>query len=214
MPSAYFVTGTDTGVGKTFVAVALARRARSNGRRVFAFKPIETGCDGNSGADQELLCEAAGGWQTGSLRGMYRLRRPVAPFVAAQEEGVEIDIGAISSCVRYGSSLADLTLVEGAGGWRVPLTSTADMGTLAAQLQLPVILVARATLGTINHTLLTVEAIVRDGCTLAGIVLSSRPGEDPAFTSSNADQIGRRWDGRIVVCGSEHGLDVFIDGAR
>ncbi|MGE0551736.1 MAG: dethiobiotin synthase [Kofleriaceae bacterium] len=198
-----FITGTDTGVGKTFVTTALARHAREIGRRVFAFKPIETGCvlvEGRLvGEDQEALCRAAGNWQTEELRGVYRFARPVAPLVAAEEQQTTIDLGRIDAALARGRSNAELVLVEGAGGWRVPITREVDMGGLAGRIGLPVVLVARASLGTINHTLLSVEAIERDGCAIRAIVLSKLPGEDADFVASNVEQIARRWPGQILV---------------
>ena len=202
-PRRYFVTGTDTGVGKTHVTAALARRARElhPEQRVFAFKPIETGCVRAYGDDQDTLATAAGDWQQGPLRGRYQFREPVAPLVASELEGRTIDVASIIETFRQGSASASLALVEGAGGWRVPITPTVDMAALALALGLPVIVVARATLGTINHSLLTIEAAERDGCAVAALVLSLRPNEDPAFASSNAAQIARRWPGRIIVLG-------------
>lgn len=207
----YFVTGTDTNVGKTFVSCALARRAVSCGHRVVAFKPVETGCallpDGSyRGDDQELLADAAGGWQTGPLRGIYRYPLPAAPLVAAEHAGGDpIDLGLVERTFRdavrdHGVSFA---LVEGAGGWRVPITSEADMSTLARRLALPVIIVARAGLGTINHTLLTIEAVERDGCRVGAVILSQRGADDPEATLSNRDQIVRRWSGLVLVLAVE-----------
>ena len=203
MAKGYFVTGTGTGVGKTFVTCQLARAARALGKRVFAFKPVESGCAwvGSQlvGADQELLCEAAGGWQTGALRGVYQLEPPVAPWVAAEQAGIEIDLEAIRSSLREGRRGADLVLVEGAGGWRVPIAEHVDMSHLAADLGYPVIVVGLASLGTINHSLLTVEAIERDGQTVAAVVLSKRPEDDEASTIDNVRRIAARWKGTILV---------------
>lgn len=202
----YFITGTDTNVGKTYVTCALARRARVHGRKVFAFKPIETGCvrgaDGDYvGADQELLVEAAGAWQQGPLRGLYRLPLAAAPLVAADAADTAIDLQHLVQSVRAAvdDHRPDLTLVEGAGGWRVPITSTADMAALAQQLAWPVVLVARAALGTINHTLLSLEAVERDGLTVAAVVMSRRPADDVDATASNRAEILRRWPGRVLV---------------
>lgn len=193
----YFVTGTDTGVGKTHVTQALTRCARTLGKKVFAFKPVESGCESVDGqlvgADMELLCQAAGQWQQGELRGVYKLRSPVAPYVAALEDRVELDLGRIRQVAEKGAAHADVTLVEGAGGWRVPLTPSQDMSDLAKVVGLPVVLVCRATLGTINHSLLSIEAVERDGCQVGAVVLSRRPEENLAFAQSNVEQIGRRW---------------------
>lgn len=206
----YFITGTDTNVGKTYATCALAIRATALGHRVFAFKPMETGCapgpEGSLvGADQELLVAAAGGWQTGALRGVYRLRQPAAPFVAAESEQTSIDLALVVRTARQGASEhgASFVLVEGAGGWRVPITASADMSTLARQLALPVLIVARAALGTINHTLLTVEAVQRDNLPLAGVIISHRPEDDPEMTQSNCVQIKRCWPGRVVTLASD-----------
>lgn len=180
-----FVTGTDTGVGKTFVSCALIRASRLAGHQVFAFKPIETGCPaGGYGEDQHALAAAAGDVP----RGTYCLRQPAAPWVAAQSEGAEIDLARIAGDLTASRSF-DRVLVEAAGGWRVPVTREADTSDLARLCHLPVLVVARAGLGTINHTLLTVEAIQRDGLELAGVVLSLRPEDDADFATSNAAQI-------------------------
>jgi dethiobiotin synthetase len=211
----YFVTGTDTGVGKTFVTAALARRARAafasgSGRRVFAFKPIETGCT-ELGADQAELVSAAGDWQRGPLRGVYQFEQPAAPLVAASTAGREIDLGLVVEIFVRGTEEASLVLVEGAGGWRVPITDAVDMGGLAKRLGLPVLIVARAGLGTINHTLLTIEAVERDGLSVAGVVLSCLPTDDQAFAASNREQIGRRWSGPLAVLKTDPAvLDPFL----
>jgi dethiobiotin synthetase len=217
-----FVTGTDTNVGKTHVACALARRAHARGHKVFAFKPIETGCTasetgGYLGADQELLAVAAGDWQTGALRGVYRFPLPAAPLVAAQQVGSAIDLDLVERTARDGAarSGASWTLVEGAGGWRVPITPGADMAALAHRLQLPVLVVARAGLGTINHSLLTLEAVERDGLSVAGLVLSRHETDDPAAAESNLAQIQRRWSGTILILSTDPlVLDPLLPTAR
>ncbi|CAN5856951.1 dethiobiotin synthase [soil metagenome] len=183
-----FITGTDTGVGKTFVSCALVRAARAAGHSVFAFKPIETGCVDGVGEDQTALAAAAGD----VVRGTYRLALPAAPWVAAQAERVEIDLERIQSDLVAGAACADRVLVEAAGGWRVPITATGDTGALARVCGLPVLVVARAGLGTINHTLLTIDAIQRDELPIAGVVLSLRPDDDIQFADSNAQQICAR----------------------
>lgn len=211
----YFVTGTDTNVGKTYVTCAVARRAVARGHKVFAFKPIETGCEhtpsGFRGADQELLANAAGNWQQGELRGLYRFPLPAAPLVAAEAAQTTIDLAQVVDTARRGvaESQATLTLVEGAGGWRVPITLEADMSTLARELALPVLIVARAGLGTINHTLLTIEAVQRDGLPLAGVVLSQRADDNSVAVHSNRMEILRRWSGLVLILSTEPSI---LDG--
>ncbi|HEY3801483.1 MAG TPA: dethiobiotin synthase [Kofleriaceae bacterium] len=197
----YFITGTGTSVGKTFIACELARCARNLGHRVFAFKPIETGCTttGLVGSDQELLCDAAGGWQDGELRGAYQFEPPVAPLVAAEQAGIEIDVPRIDSILERGARGTSFVIVEGAGGWRVPITATVDMAALAQRCGLPIIVVAQAGLGTINHSLLTVEAVERDGQQVAALVLSKHPEEDDAHVADNAHRIASRWRGTLLI---------------
>lgn len=215
------MTGTGTGVGKTFVTTALARRARALGQRVFAFKPIETGCQRSGGlwigADQQELVKAAGGWQTGPLIGAYQFEPPVAPSVAAARAGSEISIEEALSLPRAAMrgdrpfEQIDLVLVEGAGGWRVPVTPTEDMSALAMASELPVVVAALATLGTLNHTLLTVEAIERDGQRCAGVVLSQRPEDEVELVESNLEELRARWKGPIVALSMDTSvLDIFL----
>ncbi|HEX4451504.1 MAG TPA: dethiobiotin synthase [Kofleriaceae bacterium] len=219
MPRAagYFVTGTGTGVGKTFISCALARRARELGAHcVLGFKPIETGCtreggarDGRLvGADQQLLCDAAGNWQSGLLRGVYQFEPPVAPLVAAEHAGVEIDVDRIVATVA--SATVDVVVVEGAGGWRVPITPQIDMAELARRIGLPIIIVAEATLGTINHTLLTIEAVERDRQVIAGVVLSRRPNNPLDPVLDNAKRISSRWPGPVMVVSEPTDLDPLV----
>jgi dethiobiotin synthetase len=217
----YFVTGTGTGVGKTFVTAALARRARQLARKVFAFKPIETGCRREGGlwvgADQQELVVAAGGWQQGELVGAYQFEPPVAPSVAAARAGIEIVLDqalAQPKAALRGDppfEQIDFVLVEGAGGWRVPVTPTEDMSKLAAATGLPVLVAALATLGTLNHTLLTVEAIERDEQRCAGVILSQRPEDDLELVASNLVELRARWSGPIVALATDPSvLDRFI----
>ncbi len=212
MKHGYFITGTGTSVGKTFVATALARRARALNQRVFAFKPIETGVVGSIGEDQQALVDAAGGWQADELAGLYRFRLPAAPSVAADEE---ISFSRILETLQSGSALVDLTLVEGAGGWRVPISMDEDMSSLAQLCGFPILVVATATLGTINHSLLTIEAIERSGQRVAGLILSQRPNDEPNQVTTNLEQLRIRWPGPIeVLSTSPNVLDRFLNHSR
>jgi len=199
----YFVTGTDTGAGKTYVSVQLLRRARALGKRTFGFKPIETGCTDSLGPDQTLLVEAAGGWQHGALRGLYQFKDPLAPRVAGANERVVIDLDLCVATARQVAETVSFTIVEGAGGWRVPLTFELDIADLAKKLGAPVIVAGRAGLGTINHSLLTVQAVERDGCQVAALVLSVRPDDDPGDAEQNRTEILRRWPGEVILLGEK-----------
>ncbi len=213
MKPGYFVTGTGTGVGKTFVTTAIARFARAQGHRVFAFKPIETGCEPTGlGSDQQELVAAAGGWQAGPLAGTYQFEPPVAPSVAARSASTVISIPTILETLFLGMERADFTLVEGAGGWRVPISSTLDMSDLARACGLPVLVVATAVLGTINHSLLTAQAVERDGQVVAGIILSQRPEDEAAMVESNLEQLRARWSGPVVALHSDPSILVQFVG--
>jgi dethiobiotin synthetase len=175
MAKAYFVTGTDTDVGKTLIAAGLLAAANAKGLSTAALKPVAAGCestpDGLRNADALLLQRVM------SLDLAYEEINPVAlapaiaPHIAAAQAGIKLSADRLAGiCRGVLMQRADLTLVEGAGGWRVPLNSREFLSQLALQLQLPVILVVGMRLGCINHAVLTAEAIARDGLRLAGWV--------------------------------------------
>lgn len=175
MSTAFFVTGTDTEIGKTTIAAGLLHGARLAGLSTAAAKPVASGCvrtvDGLRNDDALALL----GECTLALR--YEEVNPlafepaIAPHLAAREVDVLLDVAALQGPVQaILDKHADFTLVEGAGGWRVPLAGQASLSDLAVALQLPVILVVGVRLGCINQALLTAEAILRDGLTLAGWV--------------------------------------------
>jgi len=199
-----FVTGTDTGVGKTTVACAILAAGRARGLRVDAIKPVETGCTpAASGAlypaDAAALARAALG-DDAAPRAVLTFRAPLAPSVAAELEGTAIDIDLVERGVRaLRQRRPDLFLVEGAGGLLVPLTDTVDMAALAASLELPLVVVARDGLGTINHTLLTLEAAARRSLDVAGVVLSgTTAGTSSRDAERNALEISRRSRARVL----------------
>ncbi|MFQ5699092.1 MAG: dethiobiotin synthase [Myxococcota bacterium] len=181
-----FVTGTDTGCGKTTVGCALARHARAQRLRVRILKPVETGCSEEEkervALDARRLARAAGDERSPSSLCPYRLALPAAPSVAAAAEGLEIDPLRIESAYREAASDSDLVLVEGAGGLRVPVAPELEMVDLAARLGLPLVVVCRARLGTLNHTLLTLEAAARRGLPVVGVVISHT---DPALSRAD-----------------------------
>jgi dethiobiotin synthetase len=171
-----FVTGTDTGVGKTLVACALARALRARGLDVGVMKPAETGVGPAGPLDARALRAAAGVADELALVCPVQLALPAAPSVAAAHEGRPMELAAISRAFATLAARHDAMVVEGAGGLLVPLAEGVTMADLAARLGLPVLVVARAALGTINHTQLTLEALRHRGLPLAGVVVSHAAG--------------------------------------
>jgi len=187
-PRGFFVTGTDTGVGKTVVACALARGLRRRGLRVGVLKPSETGVPAEGPADARALREAAGCDEPLAMVCPQPFALPAAPEVSARAEGRGVDMTRIRACYDAIHSRHDATIVEGAGGLLVPLAPGCSMVDLAADLGLPLIVVARARLGTINHIRLTLEAIRARGLCLAGVVVSHADG-----ALSPADEANLSW---------------------
>lgn len=166
---AWFIAGTDTEVGKTFSTCALLHVARNSGLRALGMKPIAAGTDAaGKNDDVEALTAASTVTAPREWINPYLFAPPIAPHIAAQESGCEIRIGTILEAYAKLSPLADCVLVEGVGGFCVPLGETTDAADLAQQLALPVILVVGMRLGCINHALLTQQAIAARGLALAG----------------------------------------------
>ena len=184
MPKGFFVTGTDTGVGKTVVSAALVRLLKSAGLSVFAMKPVESGCrrDGDTlvPGDGTFLRTMAGMDEDISMVTPYALEAPLAPMVAAGIEGVRIEPERIKRTFKGLSEKYDAAVVEGVGGLLVPIRRDYFVLDLIGDLGLPVIVVARAGLGTINHTLLTVRCALGAGAKVAGVVINrcGAAGED------------------------------------
>jgi len=169
-----FVTGTDTGVGKTVTAAALLLRYRGRfpGRAVRYWKPVQTGIEQDDDTAEVARLAAAAARET--LTAGVRLERPVSPHLAARLAGRPIDIEALIALVTS-EPPSDRWIVEGAGGALVPLGDTAIMADLMGRLGLPALVVARTSLGTINHTLLTIEALRRRSIRVAGVVMAGPP---------------------------------------
>ncbi len=182
-----FVTGTDTGVGKTLVAAALARFLTARGLKVGVMKPAETGVEDPSllGDDGALLKWAAGSCEPADRITPYRLRRPLAPSLAARHDGVRIDLEHLRQVAADLAVTHDFLIVEGAGGLMVPLNGGFLMADFAAALGLPLLVVARPSLGTINHTLLTVFAARGMELPLAGVIINNMP-EQPDGAEAEA----------------------------
>jgi dethiobiotin synthetase len=185
-----FVTGTDTGVGKTVVSAALALCARAAGRSVAYLKPGQTGWDGTIAGDAPFVAAAVGDPPI-ETAAPYVLRAPLAPSVAGDLEGVRLDPEVVRTAYRELSARHDLVIVEGAGGLLVPFSEGVDMAGLAALLGLPVLVVARPSLGTLSHTLLTLEAAHRRGLTVLGYVLSGMPAEPGLDALTNPGVLAR-----------------------
>jgi dethiobiotin synthetase len=184
-----FVTGTDTGVGKTHVACGLAQALRSQGVSVGVLKPVETGVapDAEAGPDGLALREAAGCDDPVDLTCPYRLALPASPLAAARAEGQEVSLERIRAAFAILAERHAVALVEGAGGWAVPYAPGVDTAEVAAACGLPVLVVARRALGTVNHTRLTVEAVRRAGLSVTGVVLNGpTPEGDPSAAANGA----------------------------
>jgi len=191
MGSGIFITGTDTGIGKTFFTCALAALLREIGYRVGVMKPAETGCvekDGRLFAeDAWRLREASGSKDPIEKICPYRLSEPLAPSIAAERAGVRIDIDHLLSIYHEIASQHDVTLIEGAGGLLVPLLPSYTFADFASTAQLPVIVVAGNKLGAINHLLLTLEHAVCKGLRVAGYVLNQVQSERSLATETNRE---------------------------
>ncbi len=172
--SHYFITGTDTGVGKTVITAGLMRAFQTHGSRCIGMKPIAAGCELRDGIwhndDVDHLLSAGHIAVTAEDINLYRLKAAIAPHIAAAQEDVVIDLANIRMAFAALTRRADTVLVEGVGGFLVPLNDTADTADLALVLSLPVILVVGLRLGCLNHAMLTAEAIRSRGLSLAGWV--------------------------------------------
>jgi dethiobiotin synthetase len=170
--SGIFVTGTDTGVGKTEIATGLLAGFRSRGITAVGMKPVASGCsvadEGLRAEDAVKLMAAAGVDVAYDDVNPYALVDPIAPHIAAGQSGVEIKVGRIRSAYQTLSDQAERVVVEGVGGWRVPLGPALALSDLPNALGLPVVLVVGLRLGCLNHSLLTVESIRARGVRLAG----------------------------------------------
>jgi dethiobiotin synthetase len=177
-----FITGTDTGVGKTWCSLALMRRWQAQGRRVAGMKPVASGCEmtpaGLRNADAEALLRQSGLALDYALVNPYAFAPPIAPHLAARAAGRRIEIESIVAAYHALRRQADRVLVEGVGGWRVPLNERESLKDLALALDAGVILVVGLRLGCINHALLSAECILHDGCRLHGWIANPL---DPDF---------------------------------
>jgi dethiobiotin synthetase len=194
-----FVTGTGTEVGKTVVAAARAHTLAAEGRRVHVFKPAVTGLDEGVETDHALLRRASGSTQSDEEIAPYRYGPPASPHLAAALAGEEIEPGRLRRAAAAAARGADFLVCEGVGGLLVPLSPSYLVRDLAADLGYPVVLVAAPGLGTINHTLLTVEAARAAGLELAAIVLNPWPEEPNEIERSNRETIATLSGASVVT---------------
>jgi dethiobiotin synthetase len=190
-----FITGTDTGVGKTIASAAIAMLLRKMGHKVAVMKPVTSGCIERDGhlvsEDAELLCYAAGVPVTPDSA-PYLLRAPVAPSIAASQDGVRISFDTIKEAYQRLAESNDFVIVEGAGGLMVPLAGGLLVADLAQHLGLPIAVVARPDLGTVNHTLLTVFCARTMGLKVKGVIVNrypEAPGEAQSYAPHMIDSL-------------------------
>jgi dethiobiotin synthetase len=184
-----FVTGTGTEVGKTVVAAAIARTLAAEGKRVAVFKPAVTGLEEEGETDHALLRRASGSDQSDEEIAPYRYGPPASPHLAAALAGEEIDPARLREAAQAAAANADAIVCEGVGGLLVPLSPTYLVRDLAADLGYPLVIVAGPGLGTINHTLLTVEAAKSADLQIAAIVFNPWPEQPSEIEQSNRETI-------------------------
>lgn len=189
-PHGFFVTGTDTGIGKTLFSAALLHALADLGIRAVGMKPVAAGAESRDGVwvneDVAMLAAASGVKAPAELANPYLFREAIAPHLAADHKGVAIEIPRIAAALEALAGLADVVVVEGVGGFRVPLGPNRDSADLAVRLGLPVILVVGMRLGCLNHALLTAEAIARRNLRLAGWVANRIDPEMSAYDENLA----------------------------
>ncbi len=197
MNRGFFITGTDTGVGKTVVAAAIAITLKGRGLNISVMKPVETGCqrvnDTLTPGDGLFLKEMADIKEDINNITPVKFELPLAPMVASEIEGKEVKLDLVMNSFRYMINKYDALIIEGIGGLMVPVKKEYFVYNLIKEFSLPVIIVTRATLGTINHTLLSVEFLLSQGISLTGIIINCAkpPEKNNIAEKTNPDVIER-----------------------
>ena len=198
-----FVTGTDTGVGKTLIAGGIAKILTDNGLKVGVFKPIATGChhswDGLVSHDTEFLCYCANSDLLLSTITPISYATAALPIVSAAHEGNPIDFNRIAAAYKDICENSDIVVVEGIGGGRVPLTMEFDLLDLAAEFALPVVIIARLSPGTINHTLMTIDCIRAAELKIAGVVINGYDATEATVAEDTAPQVISQFGGVNIL---------------
>jgi dethiobiotin synthetase len=196
-----FVAGTDTEIGKTLVSAALLHGVKRAGLRAAAMKPIASGAIERDGVlhneDADQLDAAANVALPNQIRTPFMMREPIAPHIAASREGIALEIARIVDAHRFAVTQADVVVVEGVGGFRVPLDDAHDTADLAVALGLPVVLVVGMRLGCISHALLTAESIAARGLTVAGWV-ANRIDPNMLYPDENIATLKQRIDAPLL----------------
>jgi dethiobiotin synthetase len=200
----YFVTGTDTGVGKTRFSCLLIEALRAEGRDAVGYKPV---CSGDR-EDAVLLANASGGLDLDAVNPVW-LKAAVAPWVAGMLENRPVNPETLLAGYRNLAAAHEMVIVEGAGGWRVPIAEGYDIADLAADLKLPVLLVVGNRLGALNHTILTVDSIRSRGLEIAGLVINHLADELDTAAITNKGVI-EQLTGVPILAEIIHGQD-FLD---
>tara|TARA_B100000686_G_scaffold353433_1_gene459038 strand:+ start:1476 stop:2174 length:699 start_codon:yes stop_codon:yes gene_type:complete len=189
----FFITGTDTDVGKTVVTACLTTLFKSQGIDVGVMKPIETGvdpeCNSSANSDAKFLMEVSGNNDPADEVCTYRFKTPASPYQAAQIAGRVITPATIIENFKILKSHHNLMLIEGAGGLLVPITNRYNVANLALEIGLPLIIVSRLRLGTLNHTLLTINAAKQHGLKIKGIILNQQENHALNFVEKQQDKL-------------------------
>ena len=206
LPQAFFVTGTDTEIGKTYVSLKLIGELRAQGKKVGVMKPVSAGCDYIEGLwrndDAMALMAASNRVQTYTEVNPFAYKEPVSPHIAAKHSGRPIDLDRVKELFDYIASSSDSVLVEGAGGWMTPLGEGNTMADLVKVLDIPVVLVVAIKLGCLNHALLTAEAIGSAGVELVGWVANDLEPDMP-YLSENIKYLSESIESPLIAKASE-----------
>ena len=210
LPKGIFVTGTDTGVGKTVVSATIAWTLQQSGKRVAAMKPIQTGAGEDGLLDIEFIQKVMGTNYPLEAVCPYRFPMPLAPLAASNLAGERIDIERIKSAYFDLSSRHEIVIVEGAGGLLVPITETYFMSDLAHDLELGLIIVIRPGLGTLNHTLLTLEYARSHGLNILGFVINNFP-DSPNLAERMNPELLLKLTGERILGVIHHDHEISIE---